>query len=265
MGAGTRAPGGVDDERDRPLLRGVRPAVQEAAVRRTVGALGDLVGVLGVHDHEGADPRDLRHRVGELGRREVGELLHAGVEQEALEAEDAGVVEGCEVGDVARDRAAPEADVDPGLVGGDRPLRLQRRDRGGRRDAVERHVDDRRDAPGSRGAGRAGEALPVGATRLVDVDVGVDESRQQHLVVGQHDHLRTRRRRRRTHRRRRRPRRGARTEADRSAPSTTARPARTRVSGAVSSAMLSCLGRSSSRRGSAAAGRGSARRARRRR
>ena len=57
----------------------------------------------------------------------------------------------------------------------------------------------------------------------------------------------------------------SRTETDRSAPSTTARPARTRVSAAVCSAMLSCLGRSSSRTGSAAAGRGSARRARRRR
>ncbi len=41
--------------------------------------------------------------------------------------------------------------------------------------------------PGGRGPGRGGEALPLGAAGLVDVDVRVDQSREQHLVVGQVD------------------------------------------------------------------------------
>ena len=58
-----------------------------------------------------------------------------------------------------------------------------------RRDAVERHVDDRRHAAGRGGAGGGVEAFPLGASRLVDVHVRVDETGQQHLVVGQPDGL----------------------------------------------------------------------------
>ena len=49
--------------------------------------------------------------------------------------------------------------------------------------AVERHVDERRDAARGRGARRALEALPLGAAGLVDVDVAVDEAGQQHRVA----------------------------------------------------------------------------------
>ena len=87
--------------------------------------------------------------------------------------------------------AAPEPDVDVAAC----PraafaLDLQRLDGAGRREAVERHVEDGRDAAGRRGAGGRREALPLGAAGLVDVHVGVDEAGQQHLVVGQVDGLR---------------------------------------------------------------------------
>ena len=48
---------------------------------------------------------------------------------------------------------------------------------------VQRHVEDRGDAAGRGRPGRGGEPLPLGAARLVDVHVGVDQAGQQHLVV----------------------------------------------------------------------------------
>ena len=147
-----------------------------------------VCGVLGMDDHQRVEGGRLGERLTQLGCRQVGELVDAGVQQEALEPEDPGIVQRPQVGHVARDGATPEADVDEGLVAGDRALLLQRRDRDGRRDAVERHVDDRRDTPGGGSAGGAGKALPVGAPRLVHVDVRVDEPGQQHLVVSElHD------------------------------------------------------------------------------
>ena len=83
--------------------------------------------------------------------------------------------------------APPQKPTSTKAWSGGRPrcLASQRLDRRGRRDAVERHVDDRRDATGRRGAGGAGEALPLGAARLVDVHVGVDQAGQQDDVVAE--------------------------------------------------------------------------------
>jgi hypothetical protein len=107
------------------------------------------------------------------------------VQQEALEPEHPCVVQRSQLGDIAGDRAAPEADVDVRLPLGGLPLQLQRGHVAGRRNAVQRHVDDRGDASGGGRAGRAGEPFPLGPARVVDVHVGVDDTRHQHLVVAQ--------------------------------------------------------------------------------
>ena len=57
----------------------------------------------------------------------------------------------------------------------------------GRRQAVQRHVEDRRDPAGRCRRGGGGEALPLGPAGLVDVHVRVDQARQQHGVVVEHD------------------------------------------------------------------------------
>src|SRR6202035_4945026 len=99
---------------------------------------------------------------------------------------------------VAGDRPAPEPDVHVALAVGGGPFGGQRGGVGGGRDRVERHVDDRGDAPGRRGQRGGGEALPGGPARLVDVHVAVHQAGQQHLVVGQvHDLGHARRRPRR--------------------------------------------------------------------
>ncbi len=147
------------------------------------------VGVLGVDDHEGVEGLELGHVLLHLVRFEVGEFVHAGVEQEALEAEDALVVQRAEVRLVARHGAAPESDVHERLVFGHFALELEAFHRGGGRDGVQRHVDDGGDAAGGGGARGGGEALPLGAAGLVDVDVRVHKAGDEGFVVGQFNDL----------------------------------------------------------------------------
>src|SRR5699024_2098786 len=56
---------------------------------------------------------------------------------------------------------------------------------GGGRNAVEGHVDQGRDPAPRCGAGCGGKTLPLGASGFVDVHVAVDESGQEHLVLGE--------------------------------------------------------------------------------
>ena len=91
---------------------------------------------------------------------------------------------GASVGAIARHDAAPESDVDVAPAARRGALRLQASDGCRRRNAVERHVDDRRHAAGGRGARRVLEAFPLGSARLVDVHVGVDEAGQHDVCAG---------------------------------------------------------------------------------
>ena len=110
-GAGVR--GGGHQPPDRHLLRTRRTGGDEVGVRAAVERGGvDLALVLGVHDQQRVEPGQLGQRVAEPGVVEVRELLDPGGQQEALEAHHPGVVQRGQVGDVARDGAAPEPDVD---------------------------------------------------------------------------------------------------------------------------------------------------------
>ena len=55
----------------------------------------------------------------------------------------------------------------------------------GRREAVQRHVDDRGDAARRGRPGGAGKALPFGAAGVVDVHVGVHQAGQEDLIKSQ--------------------------------------------------------------------------------
>ena len=93
---------------------------RNVGVRASAGVRGvlDLVGVLGVHDEQPVEGGDLAHRGLDLDRGQRGELVDAGVQQEALEPEDAGLVQRPQVRDVAGHGAAPEPDVHPRLAVG---------------------------------------------------------------------------------------------------------------------------------------------------
>ncbi|MNI69545.1 hypothetical protein D3C73_1253000 [compost metagenome] len=111
------------------------------------------------------------------------------MQEEALEAENAFVVQRAEVALVARDGTAPESDVNERLVLGDHALLLQAVHGGGGRDGVQRHIDDGGHATGSCGTRGGGEAFPLGAAGLVDVDVGVHQAGDEGFVVCEFDDL----------------------------------------------------------------------------
>ncbi len=68
-----------------------------------------------MHDQQPVERRDLGRRRPELLELERSELVDAGRTQEALEPEHAGVVQLAQLPEIARDRPAPEPDVDVDL------------------------------------------------------------------------------------------------------------------------------------------------------
>ncbi len=118
----------------------------------------------------------------ELGLADQPNSATPDVDEKALEAAHARLREPGELALVARHDAAPESDIDTHCPS-PRALLFQAAYRGGRGHAVERHVDERRHAAGCGRARRGREAFPVGAARLVEVDVRVDDARQDHEVA----------------------------------------------------------------------------------
>ncbi len=161
--------------------RQVRVVATRVEAERGLLALGERLGELGVHEQRRAEARDLGHAGAELGLVYVRELGDAALGEEALEGQHAFLEEVAQAAvrtGVAGNEPAAQRDVDAGLLLERAHLGAEAFERGGRRHAVERHVDEGGDAARGRRAGRGGEALPLGAARLVDVDVRVDEAGQ---------------------------------------------------------------------------------------
>ena len=129
-----------------------------------------------MHQQRYIASREDRHGSAQLALANQRKLVDARRHEKTLEPADAGVDERVQLAGVAGHHAAPERDVDVALPARGSALRLERRHGRRRRHAVERHVDDGRDAAGRRRARRRGEPFPLGAARLVDVHVRVDEA-----------------------------------------------------------------------------------------
>ena len=112
-----------------------------------------------------------------------GEAVAAGVNEEAFVAENSGASEGEDVGLVVGHGSAPGGPVDEALALGGAALGFEGFDGGGFGKAVEGHVDEGGVASGGGGAGSGAEAFPLGASGLVDVDVGVDEAGEDGVVA----------------------------------------------------------------------------------
>jgi hypothetical protein len=138
---------------------------------------------LGVHQQRQARPGDVRQCALQVFAVDAGEAVAAGIDEEALEAGNAGQRQRLECGLVAVDAAAPECVVHQTLALRGVALGLERTDIGGLGQAVQRHVDDGGEAARGRGARGRGETLPFGAAWLVDVRVCIDEPGQQSEVA----------------------------------------------------------------------------------
>ena len=150
---------------------------------RLRGRRVDGAGKLCMHQQRQAGFRDSRKRTLQLLAVDHGEAIAAGVDQEAFEAGNPGAGQWQQVGLVVRDRAAPGRPVDQALAGCGLAFGLQRGDRRGLRQAVQRHVDQRGVAArGCRPRGGS-KALPLGAAGLVDVDMAVDQAGQQRVLA----------------------------------------------------------------------------------
>ena len=136
-----------------------------------------------MHDHQGPVRAQDRQVFLELVLVEEREFLNSGVQQEAFEPEDTGIVQPTQVLEVARDGPTPETHVDMALAKRRVTFDLESLDGAGRGHAVERHVDDGGDPTGRSRAGRRLETLPIGAPWLVDMDVCIYHARQQDLVI----------------------------------------------------------------------------------
>jgi hypothetical protein len=154
---------------------GVAAPVRVGIVEGVDGGV-DGLGEFGVDEQRQAGLGDGGEGALELFAVDHGEALAAGIDEEALEAGDAGAGEGKDVGLVIGDGSTPCGPVDEALVGGGGALGFEGGDGGGFGEAVEGHVDEGGVASGGGGASGGGEALPLGAAGLVDVDVGVDEA-----------------------------------------------------------------------------------------
>jgi len=105
-------------------------------------------------------------------------ITNATIDEETLKATNTGVDEALQVGIVAGDDAAVEADIDPALAGGSRDLLIQVGHGGGGRDSVKRHVNDGSDTAKGRGLGAGIEALPFSTAGLIQVNVSIDQAGQ---------------------------------------------------------------------------------------
>ncbi len=100
-----------------------------------------------------------------------------------FEETDALRVESLELVGISRHPTANEADVDDAISGRGIPFGGQRPDAGCRRNAVQRHVVNGRDAAGRCCMRGARESFPLRASRLVHVHVGVDEPWHYNVVT----------------------------------------------------------------------------------
>src|SRR5215471_14515564 len=137
---------------------------------------GRGLGALRVDQQRGIEIAENAERFLHLPGGDRRKVFRPRVCEEALESENACAPQRRELAEIAWDDAAPEPDVDMTLTPRRLSLRLERRDADRAREAVERHVDQRGDPSGCRGACGRGEAFPFGIAGLADMHVRVDQA-----------------------------------------------------------------------------------------
>ena len=128
-----------------------------------------------MHQQRQTSPRQVRQRRSQIILVDHGEAIDPGMNQKALEPQHSRGGERFDVRLIVFDHAAPRRPIHPALALRRCTLRLERSDRGRRRQAVQGHVHQQRVAAGRSGARRGVEAFPLGPSGIVDVYVRIDQ------------------------------------------------------------------------------------------
>ncbi len=110
--------------------------------------------------------------------RDHGETVDAGIDQKAFEPSHSSSCERFDIALIVVNHAAPCRPVNAASALRSRTLGLQCRHRSCRRKAVQRHVDEQCVTSGRCRPRRGFEALPLASTRLINMNVGVDQPRK---------------------------------------------------------------------------------------
>ena len=163
--AGCRARSRSGGDRRRP----VRLAQERAATRRARAAADPSAATIGIAARRSASPTCSNSSTPDGDRKHLKPRTPARASGSSSPA-------------LPGTTPPQNADVHVASSSRRRALRLKPCDRRRRRNAVERHVDERRDAAGRRRARRMLEAFPLGAARIVDVHVRIDEPRKDDVA-----------------------------------------------------------------------------------
>lgn len=102
-------------------------------------------------------------------------------DQESLKSSNASFDKGSQLSSVTRNNATIEPNINPALSPTRPQLLLKPMKSGSRRNGIQRHVNNSSDTAASSSTGTSPEALPLGTTRLVQVNMSIDETGQEKL------------------------------------------------------------------------------------
>jgi hypothetical protein len=103
------------------------------------------------------------------------------LDQETLETSNTSLDERKQLIGIARDDTTVETNIDPALSLTGAKLLLEAMEGSGRRNGVKRHVNDGGNTTTGSSTGTSPEALPLGSTRLVQVNMSIDETGHENL------------------------------------------------------------------------------------
>ncbi len=137
-----------------------------------------------MHTDECVEPRRHFQSDREQAVGHAMKVLDAAVAHECLESDDAAPGERRQLREVFGNHPTPETEVDECLPGRDGDFCIEGWGRRRRWMGVERHFEYRGDAAARRTARSGLPALPLGAARLVEVDVAVDHAGKHYQSAG---------------------------------------------------------------------------------
>lgn len=106
---------------------------------------------------------------------------YTGLDQESLESSNTSLDEREQLIGVARDDTAVETNIDPALALARSKLLLEAVKGSSGRNGVERHVNHGGDTTAGSSTGTSPESLPLSSTRLVQVNMSIDQTRNEKL------------------------------------------------------------------------------------